>query len=42
LLHCAQGLALRLGVDGLVVGNTTISRPAPVPEHEHGGEVRAS
>lgn len=35
------GLALRLGIDGLVVGNTTISRPSPVAEHAHGGEVWA-
>ncbi len=33
-------LALRLRIDGLVVGNTTISRPPAVLAQEHGREVR--
>ena len=33
-------VALKLGVDGLVVSNTTITRPPEVAAHRHGGEVR--
>ena len=32
-------VALKLGVDGLVVSNTTITRPPEVAAHRHGGEV---
>ena len=33
-------VALKLGVDGLVVSNTTLARPPEVSAHLHGGEVR--
>ena len=33
-------LALRLRVDGLVVSNTTVSRPPAVLAQEHGREAR--
>jgi len=33
-------VCLRLGVDGLVVSNTTISRPGAVADHPTGSEVR--
>ena len=32
-------VALKLGIDGLVVSNTTIARPEAVAQHEHGAEV---
>mmetsp|Transcript_18681 Transcript_18681/g.56470 ORF Transcript_18681/g.56470 Transcript_18681/m.56470 type:complete len:397 (+) Transcript_18681:78-1268(+) len=32
-------LALRLGVDGLIVSNTTIARPPDVAAHAHGAEA---
>lgn len=32
-------VALRTGVDGLVISNTTIARPAEVQAHEHGSEA---
>jgi hypothetical protein len=35
-------LTLRLGVDGLVVSNTTLSRPGTVAQHQHGSEVAAA
>jgi dihydroorotate dehydrogenase len=40
-LQDIAALTLRLGVDGLVVGNTTLSRPGAVAQHQHGGEVAA-
>jgi len=33
-------VCLRLGVDGLVISNTTISRPGAVADHPTGSEVR--
>jgi hypothetical protein len=33
-------VALKLGIDGLVVSNTTIARPPDVAAHAHGSEVR--
>ena len=33
-------VALDLGVDGLIVSNTTITRPGDIAGHEHGGEAR--
>ena len=35
-------VALKLGIDGLVVSNTTITRPPDVAAAEHGGEVTAA
>ena len=40
-LQDIAALTLRLGVDGLVVGNTTLSRPGAVAQHQHGSEVAA-
>lgn len=34
-------VCLRLGVDGLVVSNTTITRPGAVADHPTGSEVTA-
>lgn len=34
-------LALRQGVDGLVISNTTTARPPLVASHQHGAEVPA-
>lgn len=33
-------VALRTGIDGLVVSNTTIARPKAVADHPAGDEVR--
>lgn len=33
-------VALRTGVDGLVVSNTTLARPKAVADHPSGDEVR--
>ena len=41
-LQDIAALTLQLGVDGLVVGNTTLSRPGAVAQHQHGSEVAAS
>lgn len=32
-------VALKLGIDGLIVSNTTIQRPPDVSEQPHGQEV---
>lgn len=38
-LEDIAGVALKLGVDGLIVSNTTIERPGPIASHVHGQEA---
>lgn len=38
-LEDIAGVAMKLGVDGLIVSNTTIERPGPIASHPHGQEA---